>query len=62
MVRMLTVLAALLLGAVGCARPADPEAASPPPQTTAWAAIDGAGGLVTVGLDGALAWRPAGSR
>jgi hypothetical protein len=75
MVRMLTVLAALLLGAVGCAKSADPEAPSPPPRTSAWAAIvdaDAHGAIVLDGADqtyrgirrdGSTAWRrPAGER
>jgi hypothetical protein len=73
MVRMPTVLAALLLGAVGCARSADPEAPSPPPRTSAWAAIvdaDARGAIVLdddqgyrgIRRDGSTAWRrPAGA-
>jgi hypothetical protein len=72
MLRTLTALAALLLGAAGCARTAGPEAPAPPPQAR-WAAIVDADahGAITfdgrayrgVRRDGSTAWRrPAGER
>jgi hypothetical protein len=73
MLHTLTALAALLLGAAGCARTAGPEAPPPQPQTTRWAAIVDAhahGAIVFDGQayrgvrrDGTTAWRrPAGER
>ena len=73
MLRTLTALAALLLGAAGCARTAGPEAPTPPPQAPRWAAIvdaDAHGAIVLqdnaylgVRRDGTTAWRrPAGER
>jgi len=74
MLRTLTALAALLLGAAGCARTAAPDAPAPPPQTTSWAAIvdadahgaivlDGDQGYRGVRRDGTTAWRrPAGEQ
>jgi hypothetical protein len=72
MLRTLTALAALLLGAAGCARTAGPEAPTPPPQAR-WAAIvdaDAHGAIVLqanaylgVRRDGTTAWRrPAGEQ